>query len=321
MQSSSSICEVGSAVLLFPRAGGFLRHPKRLDRYRSIGKSRAIVYDPVTSTELDQACAEICRCRPERVLLVGGDGSLMRGISALTCAYRGAPLPHLVPVPAGTVNLCASRWGCSGSVDSWYSAALEGKASRLLRAPTLRVCLEETPFVAFTLGAGLVSHFFEAYDQSVSPGKGTAFRIFARTFLGSLFGSTYATRLLAPVSCRVEIDGDDVGPLALSLLVTSVFANVGLGLKPTYRAGSMPGRIHLVASTLPAKTLGPLAWRVLRGLPLRPAAVEPEVIDRMVTSFSVRFDRARRVVLDGDALATESVRVAVGPELNLVLPT
>jgi diacylglycerol kinase family enzyme len=192
--------------------------------------------------------------------------------------------------------------------------------TRASRAPTLSVCLDEASFVAFTLGAGLVSHFFEAYDQSASPGKGAAWRIFARTFFGSLHGSTYARRLLAPVPCHVEIDGRDLGTLALSLLVTSVFSNVGLGLKPTYRAGSVPNRLHLVASTLAAGKLGPLAWRVLFGLPLRRNATEPEVIDRMVERFSVNFERPRHVVLDGDAIATRSVRATVGPELDLELP-
>jgi diacylglycerol kinase family enzyme len=244
----------------------------------------------------------------------------MRGISALFRAYRGVPLPTITPVPAGTVNLCASRWGVRGSADRCFAAALAQKPVRVLRVASLHVQLDGASYVAFTLGAGVVSHFFEAYDESPLPGKWAASRIFARTFVGSLYGSSYAKRILAPVPAHVVIDDGDLGSLALSLLVTSVFTNVGLGLKPTYRAGSEPQRLHLVASTLPTRILGPLAWRVLLGLPLRKNAREPEVIDRMVREFSVRFERPRHVVLDGDAIPSTEARVTCGPELDVALP-
>jgi diacylglycerol kinase (ATP) len=132
-------------------------------------------------------------------------------------------------------------------------------------------------------------------------------------FWGSLVGLDYAARILAPVEASLFVDQHPAPLEGLTLLVCSVFNDVGLGLRPTYRAGAEPDRLHLVATDLRARRLGPQAWRVLLGRPL----VASRLVDELVREFSVEFMTSTALILDGDAVQARRVRVGIGPECRV----
>jgi len=284
---------------------------------RQVAATIGPVWAPETEETLVQACVEIRAYAPARLVIVGGDGSLRRILSALCRTYGAEALPRIALVPAGTVNLAASRFGIEGGVLRNLRSIQNASPNVTRTVQSLRLTIDGEIHVGFTLGTGLISHFFEAYEQARKPGKGAAAAIFARTFVGSWFSTPFARKILAPIVAELCVDGDELGKLELTLLVCSVFSNLGLGLKPTYLAGSVPGKLHLVASTLPSRSLGPLAWRVLLGKPLKDNPVAPEVIDCMTSRFSVTFQVPTGVILDGDAISARTVTVELGPDLVL----
>lgn len=279
----------------------------------------ARVHETRSLDELDRVAAELAARGTDAVVLAGGDGSHMGGLSALARAFGGA-LPRVALAPGGTVCTVARNLGMRGRAASWAEAAVRAACSagaRVEEHATLRVTDDAGgERVGFIFGAGLVARFFDEYDAGAAQGILPAAGIAARVFAGSLVGSAFARRVLAPAACTLEVDGEAQGARAWSLVLASVLADVGLHVRATYRAGQEPGAFHVVASGLSPRGLAFQFPRVLTG---RAMGGEPRV-DALARSLRVVFDEPATYVLDGDAMRAREVRVATGPALRLIVP-
>ncbi|WP_394833214.1 hypothetical protein LVJ94_42595 [Pendulispora rubella] len=285
------------------------------------GGSPRKVYETRSFDELDRAARDIAAKAngADRVVLAGGDGSYMAGITALERAFGERPLPSIALAPGGTVATVARNWGLSGPTEPYAArllAAVDHGAAQTTLRPTLRVRdAQGGNRVGFIFGTGLVSQFFDVYYASPHQGYAGAARIVARIFAGSLTGGKLAQKVLTPLPCTLSVDGETQLPNAYSLVVASVVRNLGLSMRVLYRAGEDPNRVHLVASPLGAKRLGPQMPLVLAGKPLRGR----DHIDRLAGSFRVTFTGpVDAYVLDGDVLRAPWVEVAAGPTLRVL---
>jgi diacylglycerol kinase family enzyme len=317
MNATSSTNSNLSAILLSNKSGRLRGTSRLYSRILRQIDGQSFKFEVATEEALDHACRQILTQRASRVVILGGDGSLTRVLSVLHRYYGATPLPRFVLIPTGTVNLAATRLGIVGRPEAILARALSTKASNVSERPTLEVTLDGQSHVAFTFGTGLISHFFECYEAEPKQGVGAAAKIFFRTFFGSFINSAYARRILSPVQAKLVVGHQELGELGLTLLVCSVFRELGLGLKPTYRASTVPGQLHLVASTLKAHRLGPLAYRVLKGQPLQKHPRFPEVIDTLTPQFGLGLAQTTRVVLDGDSVEAMNVTVTMGPTLSV----
>jgi diacylglycerol kinase family enzyme len=271
--------------------------------------------------ELDRVMREIAARGTDAVVLAGGDGSHMAGVTAL-CRAFGDALPPIALAPCGTVGTVARNFGIRGTALGWTErlirAACTG-AFRVLQKPTLHVCDDDGGNrVGFIFGAGLVARFFGDYEDSPRQGLGVAASIAMRVFVGSFVDSQLARRILAPTGCSVWVDDSAHAARAWTLVLASVVRDLGLHLLATYRAGERLDQFHVVASGLSPRALGPQMLRVLAGLHLRG---DPH-IDTLTRSLRVRFDETRDAayVLDGDIFRAREARVDAGPLLPLLVP-
>jgi diacylglycerol kinase family enzyme len=277
------------------------------------------VHETWTLEELDAVARALTGRGADAVVLAGGDGSHMAGVSALARACGDHPLPRIALAPGGTVNTIARGLGHDGNARAWaeraLDAACDGASAR--EQSSLRVTDDEGgDRVGFIWGAGLVAGFFDAYYAGHDQGLLSAGALAVRVLAGALVGAPLARRVLAPVSCRLAVDGVEHAHRAWSLVLASVLRDVGLHVRATYRAGAEPDRFHVVASGLRARGLAFEAHRVLRGQALRG---EPHV-DAQARSLALDFDGRGTYVLDGDVFAATAVRVEPGPTLRLALP-
>jgi diacylglycerol kinase (ATP) len=283
-------------------------------------RAGARVHETRSLEELERVAREIADRGTDAVVLAGGDGSHMGGVSALARAF-GGQIPRVAFAPGGTVSTVARNLADASSSAAWgerlVRAVCDG-AARARDVPSLRVRDDAGgDRVGFIFGAGLVAHFFDEYDAAPRQGVGPAARIAGRVFLGSLLGTPLARRVLAPVACGLEVDGDEQPSRAWSLVLASVVRDVGLGVRATYRAGESFDRFHVVASTLSPRRLATQVPRVLSGRPMHSAG--HAAVDAMARTVRLRFDRDEAsYVLDGDALRAREVRVEAGPVVPLL---
>jgi diacylglycerol kinase (ATP) len=302
------------AFIVNRNAGRFRRDPGLEARVRRAA-SRGTVFATTTKDELDRAATDALATGATPIVLCGGDGTYLAGVTALTRAARGAALPPIALGRAGTVSIVAKNWGAARDVVETVRAVAQDPTSlRFTARPTLSVESDGVARVGFTFGTGLVANFFQEYDKATPGGLAAALAIVVRVFTDSFRGGSYATKILGPLPCRVIVDGRTLSPSAWSLILCSVLRDVGLHMLVTHRAGEDPSRPHLVASPLSPRALGPQWPLVALGKPLLGA----DNFDALIGSFTIEFPTRGPYVLDGDTFSTQTVTVSAGPQLIIV---
>jgi diacylglycerol kinase family enzyme len=283
--------------------------------------SPARVHETRSLEELDAVARDIATRGSDCVVLAGGDGSHMAGVTALARAFESRELPRIALAPGGTVSTAARNWGMRATpryARALVRAAHERESTTTTRA-TLRVRDDAGgDRTGFMFGAGLVASFFDVYYASPkSAGYADAARIVGRIFVESFVGGPLARRVLEPVPGVLAIDGAERAPRAWSLVVASVVRNLGLHMMVTYRAGEDPMRFHAVASALAPRALGPQMPRVLAGKRLR----GEHHVDELARALTLTLDGTRGAyVLDGEMIEARRVEVTPGTAIRVVTP-
>ena len=302
------------------------RRARRLDANGALLRAirgfagRATLHETRSLEELERAARAIAAAGARAVILAGGDGSYTAGVTALRGAFQG-DLPPIGLAGGGTVSTVARNVGLRGDgakyTERLIDAAIRG-AARERAHPTLHVAdAKGASRTGFIFGTGLVAQFFDVYDAAPRQGYAEAGRIVARIFAGSFTGGALARRILTPMPCTLDVDGARAPATAYSLIVSSVVRDLGLHMHVVHRAGEDPHRVHLVASPLGARGLGPQLPLVLAGRRL----LGRDHVDTLAATFRVTFTGdVAKYVLDGDAHAAPWVDVSAGPVLRLLTP-
>jgi len=257
------------------------------------------------------------------VILAGGDGSYMAGVTALARAFGHDAMPLLAFAPGGTVGTTARNWSRTMKWDAREADAIVRAAATNagvgVSRPTLHVTDDRGgDRVGFIFGAGLVASFFDEYyaAPATQQGYAAAARIVARVFAQSFVGGELARRVLAPVGATLTIDGDEATARAWSLVLASVVRDVGLHMRVTPHAGETLDAFHAVASPLGPRALGPQMPLVLAG---RKLVGRGHVDAPRARDLTLRFADAAKAayVLDGDVIHASEVRVRVGPVIRV----
>jgi diacylglycerol kinase (ATP) len=299
----------------------------------------ARVHETHDLAALDRAARAMAAAGATTVVLAGGDGSTMAGVTALRRAF-GDALPRIAIAPAGTVGVIARNLRAGGgSRDPAAVVRAVGRGdAREATTPTLHVRDDAGgDRVAFIFGAGLVARFFEVYDAAPRQGLGAAARIAGRAFAGSIVGTAFARRMLSPVGATVRVDGIERSSdgRGWSLVLASVVRDVGLGVRATYRAGERADRFHVVASARSPRGLATQVPRVLTGRAMTgattpattPTSERAGAVDALAARLDVIFDGPAGAtsppqdgyIVDGDALRAREVTVEAGPLLRVLI--
>lgn len=293
----------------------YRRRPSLLDEVRRVSAGVAEVHPTSRVDELDAVCARIAARGTDLVILSGGDGSFMAGVTALARAFGEASLPRLALLPGGTVATVARNFGMQGDPTRLLARIFAARTLASRRRATLRVReVAGNERIGFIFGTGLVARFFDLYYADGARGYGGAARIAGRIFVESFVDGPYAQQVLTPMPCTIEVDGRRLASDRWSLVCASVVRDLGIGMRVNYRAGEDLDRPHLVASPLPPRSLGPRAPFVLLGKSIGGAGS----FDDLARSFVVRFSPEGPYVLDGDVLRASEVTVSAGPPIDVV---
>lgn len=303
-------------LVINPRAAWLRRKPTRLAALRKIASEHDA--DVVVTQDVDEL-SSVAADLVERwegkplapLLLVGGDGTHMSGVTAFHEAFGGKPPPFAL-VAGGTVCTTARVWGSSGRADKDVRRAL--RSSKRAPMPTIRITDDRTDNLGFIFGTGLVARFFEVYDDR-GGGLPVAAKLSAELFASALRGSALSQHVLGLSPLTLTIDGVEQPEHAFSLVVSCVHETVGMGVRVTYRAREDETRFHVVASAENPTGLAKNFPRTFLGLPLAGRGK----VDALCKEAVLTFDGPTTYIIDGDSRTTNVVKLATGPTLQRVV--
>lgn len=325
-------------IVLNPHARRASRLPNRLSGKAQLGTGGIETTLRVTAAEaeLPAAVAELASRGTDVLAVCGGDGTMLATVSAAieTYAARNEPLPPMLILPGGTMNTVAKNLGCSdartpeaGLLRLVDLLAGQGRAG-LARVPRF----EQPVMRVTTLGEGHTAESRTRYgcifsaamgaryltEYARRPGLLWALWLGLRTIGSSLVpgGGRFARWLFQRTAAELIADGEAVADAAFRLLICATVPDVGLGMRVPWRAGCVPHRFQLIASSLPLLANALQLLRMQRGQPL----LGTPHTDRMAQDLAVRFAEPQPLTLDGELFSATEVRIAVGPTLTVLLP-
>ncbi len=304
-----------------PRARRNRDDPALARRLRTLLRDDGEVLDAETPDELERA-VERFRAGGFEVLGVnGGDGTGHYVLTALARAFGGEPLPPVLLLRGGAMNTVAHGHGIRGGPERILRDVLQRRRSGFPLRTTPRDLLEVStdggpPRYGFLFGTGAIVAFLEVYYRRGRGSPASAALLLVRAIGSAAVGGAFAAALTRREPLRVATDGDewpDAGYLAVAAGSTP---DIGFGFRAFARCGEQPGFFHAVGVTGSVGQLVLSLPRLRRGAPWRRRLAQDEVTRELV----LEGDRPR-FTIDGDLYAAEqTVRVATGPAVEIVLP-
>ncbi len=305
-------------IVTNPNALGAVRDRKLALRLADIVEKDGVVHETKTPDELRRAISGLCDAGCDIVATCGGDGTNLSALSEIVRAWgaAGRPLPRWCILRGGTLNTVATNLGIKGHPEEILGRLVTLVRQRAGIPSRLQDLLGVNDMHGFLFAGAMGGRFLEAYYGGPTTGPAWGAVLAGRTVASAITGGPFARWLFDPLEARLVVDGVPLSQTHFTLLVAATVRDVGIGFRPTYRAGEVPGRFHLVASSLSALRLASQATRVRGGRALRGTPHTDVVAERVEIDFAT----PQTWTLDGDLFRTTRLVLTGGERIHVLTP-
>jgi diacylglycerol kinase (ATP) len=308
----------GIGVVHNPFAKGNLKRPWLVGKLRELVTEAGEFWETKNINELPKVAEDFLRRKLDILAINGGDGTLHQVLSAFIKVYGETPLPKVMTLRGGTMNTMSNALKIKGQSIGILKAAVqkyrEAEPMKELKQNLLKI----NDKYGFMSGAGVVANFLDAYYSYPNPGPWAAVKLVTTGVASGVTGGELAKKLFEPAPIRVTIDGKQLEPEEFSGVLGCTIKEVGLGLKPTFRAGDEPDAFHFIATTI-----SPFAFALrVPGFWFKRDWVHPKVQHSGVTKeVIVEPLKPIRFTVDGEMYSTRSpLCFSIGPTVSVVTP-
>ncbi len=307
----------GIGVISNPNARFNRMYPGLKDRLSFIVGWGGDVASTGTLEDVESTAQAFKDCEIDMVAISGGDGTAQRTLEKLLKVYGDTPLPPVLLLPTGTMNMVPASFGIHGKSLTVLLRIVARYRHNLPIRCIRRNLLKVNDHYSFMFGVGVPARFLQVYNQgNISPLDGAK-------LLGSYVwdaikgGSEKLTDLFRTVSMTYCIDEGIPHEVTLNAMFVSFIEEVALKFRICPRAGQdrnvfeilrLSGGTRNVGFSLPWLWMGSL--RKLNG------------IDRdLARKLTMTLQEPEPYTLDGEVYAPESqFEITAGPELRFVVP-
>lgn len=302
-------------VVTNPRAKKNATDPARIQRLRRILRNEVIFREARTLGELADIAREFRRSRIDILVIDGGDGTLHHTLSAFIPVYREADLPPIGLLRGGTMNTIASSLGIKGSSEGFLQrivSTIKGWASlELVRANTLRV----NNRYGFIFGLGFPVNLLDAYYRGKGRGRWKTIRVLVTILSSTLEKEGARANFFQPFEADIWLDGEKLPIERYTAILGSTVKGVGLGFKPTRRAGEKEGLFQILCLDMGPRRMGLSALKVLLGMELR----DEKLFNRMATRSVIKLEKPADMQIDGEIFKGQrEIELHVGPAIRFI---
>jgi len=301
-------------VVTNPRARKNVANPARIERLRLILGDKGILREARGLEGIGDIAREFRRLGIEILVIDGGDGTLHHTLSAFIPIYRGTALPPIVLSRGGTMNTVASSLGLKGLSEAVLERvvnAITGRGSfEVVRANALKV----NDGYGFIFGLGFPVSLLNAYYRGKGRGRGKTVTVLLKILLSAVEKPGPENVFFRPFEADVWLDGKKLPFRRYTTILGSTVRGVGLGFKPTRRAGE-EGLFQMLCLDMGPPKMVLNALKVLLGMELR----DEGLLDRAATRSVITLREPAEMQIDGEMFENQrEIRLQVGPSLRFI---
>ena len=302
-------------VVSNPRARKNVTNPNRVERLRQILGREGVFRTTQTPEEISDAAREFRREEIDILVIDGGDGTLHHTLSAFIPIYNGMDLPPIVLLRGGTMNTIANSLGIKGLSEAILQrilSAIKGRVPfEIVRANALQV----NDRYGFIFGLGFPVNLLKAYYRGEGRGKWKSIGVLLKILFSSLKKGGGDSNFFRPFKADIWLNGERLPIGRYTAILGSTVREVGLGFKPTRRAGEREGFFQILCCEMGPKRMGLTALKILLSMELR----DSKLFDRMATRSVITLEKPVDMQLDGEIFKDQKeIRLHVGPAIRFI---
>ena len=250
----------------------------------------------------------------------GGDGTIGRTITAFIRAYGEKPLPKVLILRGGTINLLADNLRIRGAPEQVLVRYIESMSDiRPVRTEPYRT-LKIGDHYGFLFGNGIVANFLEEFYKKKTGPLGSILTI-VRIYLWYLFARARYLALVGERSYQLELNHGaiDLGHRMITGVMASTVERMPLGPR-FFPAARRPGIFQFFSLEIPALQL---VWRLPFAFIRNGEGHYFGKLSRVAPHIAIgTSDRSpQKYTLDGELFSSQDgkLEISLGPEIEFVV--
>jgi diacylglycerol kinase family enzyme len=268
--------------------------------------------------DLDRAAAEFCKQGVGIVAINGGDGTISRTISALIHAYDKKPLPRLMILKGGTINVLATNLGIIDRPELTLYKLIEAQADgtdlQTVKFRTLKI----GNMYGFLFGNGVVANYLKEFYKNKTGASGAVYLII-KLCLYYLFNRSKFSKIVHSQKYEIKsFEDSEYRPIESVAIMASTVEKMPLGARMFPQAKTYPNKFQAFILNMKSQEL---VWK----LPLIMLKnKEGQFLGKLnfcTSGLEIKSSAPQLYTLDGELLETEgnALRVELGPELSFIV--
>ena len=274
-----------------------------------------------SSADVPEALAYLARQDVTLLAVDGGDGTLQRVLTEVLAGSIFESLPAIAPLPGGRTNMSAADIGSTASPAAGLVVLLRALRTntlerRAVRRPVLRVDSGPgtSPQYGMFFGAGVIQRAL-AFKHQLYPKRRLQGLFGAGLFLGGAIlrvASGSPTGIFAPDNIGLafhhkvmETPTDQFEIKPFQLVMATTLERLFLRLRPFWGNEREPLRFTAIAANAARSPIA--VWKVLRGLPPPPFALDSGYCSHNVGCLTLQMDCG--FTIDGELFEPQPGRI------------
>lgn len=271
--------------------------------------------------ELYKVAQEFSRKNIKILAINGGDGTISRTLTAFIHVYKENPLPHIVLLRGGTMNMLADNLQIQGTPEHLLFRLIEAHSTgffkETIHVPTLKIGDQ----YGFLFANGTSARYLAEFYQNKTGAWG-ALALIGRLCLSYLLQSAFFFRIVQQDPTTLQIDAQPPLSHGSASVFCSTVKQLPMKIPFFQKLEANPDRFECISIQLPpnevAKKLASMLWFCLRN------QQNPHSywVDFCCKRLAISTSTASPYTLDGELFMAnrDGLSIELGPTIAFLIP-
>lgn len=308
----------GICIITNPHSKLNKRNPKRQELLSYVAGEKGQVKITQSLEELSLVAKDFSNRGIDILAINGGDGTISRTISTFIHAFGDKPLPPIVLLRGGTINMLAKNLKISGSPEQILFRLMTSYSlnqyKNKVRLPTLKIGDQ----YGFLFGNGSCYSFLDEFYKNKTGAIGSCL-LLLKIIFSRLFSPNFYDRIIYSQKTELNVDNKVISNRDSCAVFCSVVEKMPLGKRLFFNLADSYGKyFEIVNIIVPARQ----AWYQLPWSVITKPRQDPKTREiHIAKSLVIKSENHSFFTLDGELFEPEgeNLKIELGPELDFYI--